>query len=44
MAGVNFVTAEEISVQDSALLETICAGLRRDNVIYSTHAQYTVLL
>ena len=47
MAGLGFVTAEYMSVEDSLKIDDLrvmASAHWRDNVTYSTHAQYKVLL
>ena len=47
MAWLGFVIAEYMSVEDSLKivdLGVVASAHWRDNVTYSTHAQYTVLL
>ena len=43
MTGVDFVTAENMSVEDSLKI-AVRGTVVMPNVTYNTHAQYTVLL
>ena len=43
MTGVDFVTAENMSVEDSLKI-AVWGTVVMPNVTYNTHAQYTVLL